>query len=104
LILGALLAALGLIVCARGLALEGKRIERVRLRPLLLVLAAIGAFAASVESAGIVITTILLVAIGSAASPESRPGEVAALTALLLGLSVGVFTYGLGLPFRIFPG
>jgi len=37
------------------------------------------------------------------ASPESRLREVAILVVFLLALAVGVFTYSLGLPFKLFP-
>jgi len=102
-LLGILLALLGVVICLRSLVIHGERIESVNLRALLLVLGAVGVFAATIESAGIVISTILLVGVGAAASPESRRREVVVLIVFLLALAVGVFTYGLGLPFKIFP-
>lgn len=102
-LLGILLALLGVVICLRSLVIHGERIESVNLRALLLVLGAVGVFAATIESAGIVISTILLVGVGAAASPESRLREVVVLIVFLLALAVGVFTYGLGLPFKIFP-
>jgi hypothetical protein len=56
-----------------------------------------------VDSIGLVAATILMTLIGAAASPESRWIEVIVLTGVLLGLSVGVFAYGLGLPFKLLP-
>jgi hypothetical protein len=103
-VLGILLAVLGAIICIKSLTIEGRGVEFIRLRALLLVLGAVAAFAATVETGGIVIATILLVVIGAAASPESKPREVAVLTVFMLALAVGVFCYGLGLPFRILPG
>ena len=102
-LLGILLALLGVVICLKSLLVHGERIESASLRALLLVLGAIGVFAGVIESAGIVIATALLVGIGAAASPESRVREVAVLIAFMLVLAVGVFTYGLGLPFKIFP-
>lgn len=102
-LLGILLALLGMVICIKSLVIHGERIESANLRALLLVLGAVGAFAGTIEGFGIVIATALLVGIGAAASPESRPREVLVLIAFLLALAVGVFTYGLGLPFRIFP-
>jgi hypothetical protein len=103
-VLGVMLLALGAITCAAGLALRGEPIERMRTRPLLLILAAVGAFALAVEPAGIVVATVLATALAAAASPESRAREFAVLLAVLLALAVGVFTYGLGLPFKLMPG
>ncbi|HWH48899.1 MAG TPA: tripartite tricarboxylate transporter TctB family protein [Burkholderiales bacterium] len=102
-VLGILLALLGVAVCIKSLVIHGERVESVNLRALLLVLGAVGVFAATIESAGIVIATILLVGVGAAASPESRPREVLVLILVLVALAVGVFTYGLGLPFKLSP-
>lgn len=102
-VLGILLALLGMVICIRCLLIHGERIESASLRALLLVLGAIGVFAGTIESTGIVVATALLVGIGAAASPESRMREVAVLIVFMLALAVGLFTYGLGLPFKIFP-
>ncbi len=102
-VLGALLLILGAVICIRSLVVAGEAIEAFGLRPLLLVLLAIGAFAASVDALGLVAATVLMTVIGAAASPESRWREVVVLTVALLGLSVGVFAYGLGLPFTLLP-
>ena len=102
-LLGILLALLGVVICIKSLVAHGERIESASLRALLLVLGAIGVFAGTIESAGIVIATALLVGIGAAASPESRLREVVVLIVFMLALAVGLFTYGLGLPFKIFP-
>ena len=102
--LGILLALLGVVICIKSLLIQGERIESVNLRALLLVLGAVGVFAGTIESAGIVIATALLVGVGAARpSPESRLREVAVLIVFLLALAVGVFTYALGLPFKLFP-
>lgn len=102
-VLGALLLILGAVVCVKSLVIAGEKLETIGLRALLLVLLAIGAFAASVDSIGLVAATVLMTVIGAAASPESRWREVIVLTVALLGLSVGVFAYGLGLPFMLLP-
>ena len=103
LVLGALLALLGAVICVKSLVVAGQAIESIGLRPLLLVLLAIGAFAVSVDTIGLIAATVVLTVIGAAASSESRWREVCVLTIALLGLSVGVFAYGLGLPFRLLP-
>ena len=102
-VLGALLLILGAGICIKSLVITGEKLETIGLRPLLLVLLAIGAFATSVDSIGLVAATVLMTVIGAAASPESRWREVVVLTLVLLGLSVGAFTYGLGLPFKLLP-
>jgi putative tricarboxylic transport membrane protein len=102
-VLGVLLLILGAVICVKSLLIPGEKLETIGLRPLLLVLAAIAAFAASVDTLGLVAATILLTVIGAAASPESRWREVAVLTVALLALTLGAFVYGLGLPFKLLP-
>lgn len=102
-VLGALLVLLGTVISIKSLMIAGEKLENIGLRPMLLVLLAIGVFAGSVDSLGIVAATILMTVIGAAASPESRWREVVVLTLVLLGLAVGAFTYGLGLPFKLLP-
>jgi Tripartite tricarboxylate transporter TctB family len=102
-VLGVLLLMLGAGICIKSLVIAGEAIESIDLRPVLLVLMAIGAFAVSVDTIGLVAATALMTVIGAAASPESRWREVVVLTIALLGLSVGVFAYGLGLPFMLLP-
>lgn len=104
LVLGVLLTLLGLAACVKGLLIKGERIESMRFRPLLLILGSVGIFAAAIESGGIILSTILTVALATAASPESRTHEVVILVIVLLALAVGVFTYALGLPFKLMPG
>jgi Tripartite tricarboxylate transporter TctB family len=103
-ILCVLLALLGAAICARSLVLRGHGVEGVDPRALILVLAAVGAFAATIEPAGIIVAAALLLVIGTAASRESKALEVIALTLVLLALIVAVFVYGLGLPFKLWPG
>lgn len=102
-VLGWLLAILGVIVCLRGLLVNDTPVDRVYWRPLLLILLAVGAFALAVESLGIVIAVALLLSIGAAASPESRPLETVVVVLALLALTLGVFVYGLRLPFQVWP-
>ena len=102
-VLGVLLLLLGALTCAAGLSVRGEAVERLRPRPLLLILGAVGAFAIAIETTGIIVSTVLCVALATAASGESRWREVIILVIVLLGLAVGVFTYALGLPFKLMP-
>ena len=103
-LLGCLLALLGLAIIMRGLLRTGLPLDATFWRPISLVLVAIGAFAATVEALGLAIATALLVGIGAAASPESRPGETVWLVAGLVAFALGVFVYALKLPFQVWPG
>jgi hypothetical protein len=103
-VLGCVLSLLGLAVIVRGLLSNGPPVERADWRALVLVLLAIAAFAAGVETLGLAIATALLIAIGSAASPESRPREAALLVVVMVVFTLGVFIYTLKLPFKAWPG
>ncbi len=102
-LLGGLLTLLGVIIAARSFIITGKRIDAIHLRPLILILASMLAFAALLEPAGLVISTVALVVIGCLASAESRWRDMIFLTVFLLAVALGLFVYSLGLPIKIWP-
>lgn len=102
-LLGGLLTLLGVIIAARSLIITGKHIDTIHLRPLILILASMLAFAALLEPAGLVIATLALVVIGCLASAESRWRDMIFLIVFLLAVALGLFVYSLGLPIKIWP-
>jgi hypothetical protein len=100
---GGLVALLGLALTLRSLKLEGPRLPRVRLRPIVFVLGASLVFGYLLKPLGLVIATVLLVVISAFGGHEFRWREVLALAAGLAAFAVGVFVYGLGLPFPLWP-
>jgi Tripartite tricarboxylate transporter TctB family len=102
-LLGGLLTLFGAIIAARALVVSGQGIAAVSWRPLILVIAAMLAFAALLEPAGVVIATIALVIVGCLASHESGWRDMAFLIVFLLALALGLFIYGLGLPIKVWP-
>lgn len=98
-----LLAVIGLFVVLRSLVVEGPALGAVRLRPLLLITAAIVAFAYSVHTLGLVIATGLITLIGGYASPQVRGLEMLAAAVVLATLTTAVFIWGIGLPIPIWP-
>jgi hypothetical protein len=101
--LGAMLVLLGVIICARGLWLREEGMKPWLLRPLLLVLGAVLAFAFLIDSFGLLTAGLALITISSLGSGECRPWEVAVLSLVLVVLALGLFVYGLGLPFKVWP-
>ena len=74
------------------------------LRPMIIIPGAMFVFALALYPLGLVISVILSVIVASFSDKDSRPVEVA-LTAIFLAVfSVGVFAYGLGLNFPLWPG
>jgi hypothetical protein len=104
-----LLMGLGLIVLVQGL-LERDRDEPApeggiisRLRPVVLVTLALIAFALALESIGLVLSILVLVAIASFATRELRLWETLAAAAGLSALTWAIFILGLGLPIPVWP-
>jgi hypothetical protein len=102
-VLGALLAAVGLLILLRSLALKGEKIARFHFRPLLLVLGGCAAYGYLMGPAGLIAATAALVVISAMGGHEFSPREVAILAVALIALSVVVFVKGLSLPFPLWP-
>jgi putative tricarboxylic transport membrane protein len=98
-----LLAVIGLFVSLRSLAVEGPALTAVRLRPVLLVTAAVVVFACSIQTLGLVLATVLITVIGGFASPQVRLIEMLAAAAVLAVMTTAIFIWGIGLPIPIWP-
>jgi putative tricarboxylic transport membrane protein len=102
-VVACLLMGLGAIVLFRGLATGGGAIGRWHLRPLILVLAAIGVFASLIEQAGLPLAAMSIVLISAIAGHEFRWRET-----IILGLGLAIattllFIHALGLGMSTFP-
>jgi len=95
-ILGGLLALLGLAIALRGLYVRGEAPTPLALRPVV-------AFALLVQSLGLVLAVFALVVISCLGGLDFRLREVAILYLVLAALALGLFVYGLGLPFKLWP-
>jgi hypothetical protein len=103
-VLGGLLVLFGLYLVLAGLR-RGEEIPRGwSPRALIVLPLAIVLFGVLVEHAGFVPALVVLIFGSAAAGREFRLVEIALLTALLTGLSVLVFVWGLGLPYPLFKG
>lgn len=101
--LARLLALIGLIVAARAFTIDGPKLESWAWRPLIALTCSILVFAFLLERAGLVIAIMITVAVSRLAAPEYRPLPVLLLGSALAAGSVLLFTYGLGLPLRVWP-
>ena len=98
-----LMTFLGLIIAAKSFMFDGERIEEIAWRPLLVILGTVVLYGVIVKVLGIALSLVLLVIGVAAGSHESRWREVLIAAVVLSVFSVGVFIYGLGLPFAIWP-
>ena len=94
----------GAVMTIRALIESGPPLSGVALKPLLFLLAAIVAFALTLDRFGLVVATVLLILIGRFASAKPL-GWIATivLTVSLAGASVLIFRELLGLPLKIWP-
>jgi hypothetical protein len=102
-VLGAILAILGLILLVRSVALKGEKVPTFHFRPLLFILVACLAFAYTLKPLGLTGATLLLVFISAYGGHEFNWKEVAIVYVVLIIFSVLVFVKGLTLPFPICP-
>jgi Tripartite tricarboxylate transporter TctB family len=103
LLLGSLLAVIGLALVVRSFVIDGAPLERIALGPLCLIVLSVILFGALLQRAGLVIALIVVIGVSALASRQSRPLEVAALAAVVTAFSVAVFVYGLRLPLPVWP-
>ena len=102
-ILGILLIILGGVLTLRALRLQGAPIPRWKWRPTLIVLGSVVLFGLIVTQVGMALSTVMLIVMASAASPEFRPREAVISGVFLAALAVGVFVIGLKLQLPIWP-
>lgn len=102
-IIGTLLTVLGGVVFLGSLRWQGEALEAWHLRPLMLVLGAIGLFAWGLERYGLILSLSGLIAVSCYAERGRRIGEVALLLVALNLLAWLIFVKGLGLPITVWP-
>jgi hypothetical protein len=102
-VLGGLLTVIGFVISAGALRSGEESIKSWALRPMILVTIAVLGFAVLVNTAGLILAILALVILSCLAGSEFRLREVAGLSIVLAVLTVGVFVYGFGLPFKVWP-
>ncbi len=97
-VLGWMLVGLGAFIALRAFVIGGVPIPRIYLRPQVLIIAALFAFALLIERLGLLAAAAAVVALGSFASKEARPLETIVVAVLSAAAAVGLFIYLLGQP------
>lgn len=100
-VLGGLLLVIGIAAVGRGLLRPGAPLAPLRLRGLLLIVAATVAFGALARGAGLVVAMPLLVILSGRAGREFRWTPTLVLAAGLTLFCIAVFVKGLGVPLPI---
>ncbi len=102
-VLGIIMGVMGLIIIAQAWISQGGRVSKFAWRPLFWVLLAFVIFGLIAKLAGLVISIIVLVIVASYGGHEHRWKEAIISSVILAAASVGIFVYGLKLPFPIWP-
>ena len=103
LLLGAVLAGLGVILIGRSLVLDGEPMARLHLLPIAVIAFAVALFGLMIEPFGLIVTLAVLILVTAWAGADFRLVETAVLAVALIAFSIGVFVYLLGLPIAIWP-
>ena len=102
-VLGGMLAFLGLLVLLDSLVEEGPKVAQFHFRPLLFIAISSLAFAYLLKPLGLVLASVALVFISAYGGHEFKWKEVAIMSVILVIFSVLVFVKGLSLPFPVCP-
>lgn len=103
-ILGVILVLFGVAIMAKGLIKGDKIQSNWSERALILLPLALVLFGILIERLGLVPALVVLIFGSAAAGKEFRLVEVCLLTIVLTGMAVGLFIWGLGLPFPLIKG
>ena len=101
--LGGLLAFLGLLVLLDAIVEEGPKVPKFHFRPLLFIAVSSLAFAYLLKPLGLALASVALVFISAYGGHEFKWKEVAIMSVVLVIFSVLVFVKALALPFPICP-
>ncbi len=102
-VLGGILAALGLLVLLDSLVEDGEPVAKFHFRPLLWIGLSSLAFAYLLKPLGLVLASVALVFISAYGGHEFKWKEVTIMSVILAAFSVLVFVKGLSLPFPVCP-
>lgn len=97
-IISGLVMLIGLIVGGRAFALDGPSIERLHLRPILMLIVALAVFGFLVREIGVILSASLMMVIAAYARPRVNILETLAFAAAMTLFVVLVFVYGLNQP------
>lgn len=103
LILSGALVLLGVVISASALRSEASPVPRLAWRPLVVVCLSVAGFGLLISSAGLAVAASALVVSSSFARAGRAWRESLVLALVLTLLSVGIFGYGLGLQFPLWP-
>lgn len=102
-VVGVLLAAIGLALIVESLRdpVADEPVERLHLRPLFFISAAIASFGVLIEEKGLIAALVALIVVARFAGREGSLLELVVMVAVLIAVSVGIFVYALNIYLRL---
>jgi hypothetical protein len=97
------LIGVGVLLCVKGATGDGSRLTPWAWRPVVMVTAAIVAFALLIDRLGLIATMLISMTLVALGTPETRWREYALFAHLMLAIGAGVFIYALGMPIPLLP-
>ena len=98
-----MLAVLSLAVVVSGLMTKGPQIGAYNLRAMVFIIGSILAFAATIRPLGLIPAGFACMVICAAATEDVQWRETVIVAAIVTVLCAVMFTYGLNLPFQLWP-
>lgn len=102
-VIGILFTVLGLVIAIVALRVDGDKLGAWRLRPIVLVTAAIVAFGFCLERYGLVVASMVLVVVACFADRGRKIPEAIGVAILLTLVAWVVFVEGLEMPMPVWP-
>lgn len=100
--LGGLMVLIGAVVTATAFKVEGERFEGWAWRPLVVLSSAFILFGTLMDHLGFVPSLVILILGAALAGREFKLLEVIIMTVVLIAAALGIFIYGIELPFQLF--
>jgi hypothetical protein len=101
-VLSGIMIIFGVIIMLKGLSQSEKISGNWSVRALILIPFSVVLFGILIDKAGFIPALIALIFISAAAGRDFKVKEVLLLTVILVFISLGVFIWGLGLPYLLF--
>jgi hypothetical protein len=103
-VLAGILMIFGIFVLIRGILTSEKVRGHWGWKPLAFITVSLVAFGLIMDRLGLIPALVVMFIVSALGGHEFRWKEVAILTVVMSAFAVGVFVYGLGLPYQLYPG
>jgi len=93
----------GLILAIKSISFSDEAVPKVAWRPFILVTLGVVAFGLLIDQWGLVLTMLIAMTLCAAGTRETRWGEFAIFTVIMMAIGVGMFIWMLGMPINVWP-